>query len=175
VPHTRSVYADRNTGGLYVDIVPDREALARHGLTLGDLQDVIEAAIGGEPIAVTVEGRERYTINVRYPSSLRQDVERLRQVLVPIHRGGANGAGGTMGALGRDALPTGALLASNGSSDSDPMSSEGGMPPRGTSMGSNPGAARPRRRWAWTAGGPPAARTCRSARSPTSAWSAARP
>jgi Cu(I)/Ag(I) efflux system membrane protein CusA/SilA len=89
VPHTRSVYADRNTGGLYVDIVPDREALARHGLTLGDVQDVIEAAIGGEPIAVTVEGRERYTINVRYPSNLRQDIERLREVLVPIHRGAA--------------------------------------------------------------------------------------
>jgi Cu(I)/Ag(I) efflux system membrane protein CusA/SilA len=91
VPHTRSVYADRNTGGLYVDIVPDREALARNGLTLGDLQDVIEAAIGGEPIAVTVEGRERYTINVRYPANLRQDVEHLRQVLVPIHRGSAAG------------------------------------------------------------------------------------
>ena len=97
VPHTRSVYADRNTGGLYVDIVPDREALARHGLTLGDLQDVIEAAIGGEPIEVTVEGRERYTINVRYPANLRQDVERLRQVLVPIHRGGAS-AGDAMAA-----------------------------------------------------------------------------
>ncbi len=76
VPNTRSVYSDRNTGGLYIDIVPDREALARHGLTLGDVQDVIEAAIGGEPIGVTVEGRERYTINVRYPASLRQDVER---------------------------------------------------------------------------------------------------
>jgi copper/silver efflux system protein len=62
---------------------------------------------------------------------------------VPIHRGGANGAGGTMGALGREAPPTDALLASNGTSDSDPMSSQGGMPPRGTSMGSNPGAARP--------------------------------
>ena len=98
VPHTRSVYADRNTGGLYVDIVPDREALARYGLTLGDLQDVIEAAIGGEPIEVTVEGRERYTINVRYPPDLRQDVEHLRQVLLPIHRGGG-AAGGTMGAL----------------------------------------------------------------------------
>jgi len=106
VTHTRSVYADRNTGGLYVDIVPDREALARHGLTLGDLQDVIEAAIGGEPIAVTVEGRERYTINVRYPSNLRQDVEHLRQVLVPIHRGStagdamAGGAGSTEIAAG---------------------------------------------------------------------------
>ena len=135
VPHTRSVYADRNTGGLYVDIVPDREALARHGLTLGDVQDVIEAAIGGEPIEVTVEGRERYTINVRYPANLRQDVERLRQVLVPIHR--ANGAGGGMGALDPGALDVDALLASNGVSDSDPMPSSSGMPPRGTGMGSN--------------------------------------
>jgi len=143
VPHTRSVYADRNTGGLYVDIVPDREALARNGLTLGDLQDVIEAAIGGEPIAVTVEGRERYTINVRYPSSLRQDVERLRQVLVPIHRGRGNGSGDGMGAFDPGALPEDGLLASNGVPDSDPMPSQGGMPPRGTSMGSNPGAARP--------------------------------
>ena len=98
---------------------------------------MIEAAIGGEPIAVTVEGRERYTINVRYPSSLRQDVEHLRQVLVPIHRGGANGAGGTMGALGREALPTDALLASNGTSDSDPMPSQGGTPSRRTGMGSD--------------------------------------
>ena len=99
VPGTRSVYSDRNTGGLYVDIVPDREALARYGLTLGDVQDVIEAAIGGEPIEVTVEGRERFSINVRYPASLRQDVERLRQVLVPLGRASATGGGmGEMGA-----------------------------------------------------------------------------
>jgi Cu(I)/Ag(I) efflux system membrane protein CusA/SilA len=140
VPHTRSVYSDRNTGGLYIDIVPDREALARHGLTLGDVQDVIEAAIGGEPIGVTVEGRERYTINVRYPASLRQDVERLRQVLVPIHRaGGPTGGGNGMSALAPAALDPAQLLASNGVSDSDPVgggmgqvASSGGMPERGT-------------------------------------------
>ena len=137
VPHTRSVYADRNTGGLYVDIVPDREALARHGLTLGDVQDVIEAAIGGEPIAVTVEGRERYTINVRYPANLRQDVERLRQVLVPIHRGGGNGADNGMGVLDPGPLPTDGLLASNGLSDSDPMPAAGRTTPRGSGMGAN--------------------------------------
>jgi Cu(I)/Ag(I) efflux system membrane protein CusA/SilA len=97
VPHTRSVYSDRNTGGLYIDIVPDREALARYGLSLGDVQDVIEAAIGGEPVEVTVEGRERFTINVRYPASLRQDVERLRQVLVPLHGASGGGRGGDMG------------------------------------------------------------------------------
>jgi Cu(I)/Ag(I) efflux system membrane protein CusA/SilA len=142
VPHTRSVYSDRNTGGLYIDIVPDREALARHGLTLGDVQDVIEAAIGGEPIGVTVEGRERFTINVRYPSSLRQDVERLRQVLVPIHRAGAAAGGGNgMSALSPLALDPSRLLASNGVSDSDPLGGggsmaqdlpSGGMPERGT-------------------------------------------
>jgi Cu(I)/Ag(I) efflux system membrane protein CusA/SilA len=131
VPDTRSVYSDRNTGGLYVDIIPDREALARHGLTLGDVQDVVEAAIGGEPIEVTVEGRQRFTINVRYPASMRQDVERLRQVLVPIHA--PRTAGDGMGARVEEPL----LLASNGLSDSDPgmdgMGGMGGAPERRTS------------------------------------------
>ena len=84
VPNTRSVYADRNTGGFYIDITPDRVALARYGLTLGDVQDVVEAAVGGQPFDVTIEGRQRFSINVRYPRDLRQDIERLRQVLVPI-------------------------------------------------------------------------------------------
>jgi Cu(I)/Ag(I) efflux system membrane protein CusA/SilA len=132
VPHTRSVYADRNTGGLYVDIVPNREAIARHGLTLGEVQDVIEVAIGGEPIEVTVEGRERFTINVRYPAALRRDVERLRQVLVPIGRTVRAGtdAGNGMGAASPDAARDGLLLASNGTSDSDP--------PMGEDMSSKP-------------------------------------
>jgi Cu(I)/Ag(I) efflux system membrane protein CusA/SilA len=138
VPHTRSVYSDRNTGGLYVDIVPDREALARYGIALGDVQDVVEAAIGGEPIEMTVEGRERFTINVRYPASLRQDVERLRQVLVPIHRSASGGSknrsmGDGMGALPE--LDPETFLASNGMSDSDPaMGSGSGMDRRGSGM-----------------------------------------
>ncbi len=144
VPNTRSVYSDRNTGGLYVDIVPDREALARYGLTLGDVQDVIEAAIGGEPIEVTVEGRERFTINVRYPASLRQDVERLRQVLVPIGGSAASGGGmsrsggggkGTMGVRMPAALDPSLLLASNGTSDSDPGMSSTGMGGKGDAKG----------------------------------------
>jgi copper/silver efflux system protein len=103
VPNTRSVYADRNTGGFYIDIVPNRRSLARYGLTLGDVQDVIEAAVGGQPIDVTIEGRERFSINVRYPRDMRQDLESLRQVLVPLRRGGGGGmgamaAGGEMGA-----------------------------------------------------------------------------
>jgi Cu(I)/Ag(I) efflux system membrane protein CusA/SilA len=98
VPDTRSVYSDRNTGGFYLDIVPDREALARYGLTVGEVQDVIEAAVGGQPIEVTVEGRNRFTINVRYPRELRQDLESLRRVLVPL-RMGSGPTPATMGAI----------------------------------------------------------------------------
>lgn len=146
VPHTRSVYSDRNTGGLYVDIVPDREALARYGLSLGDVQDVVEAAIGGEPIEVTVEGRERFTINVRYPAALRQDVERLRQVLVPLHRGARSSPAGAMddgmGANGAAPLDPNLLLASNGVSDMDdamPGMGGGSRPATGASGGSSNG------------------------------------
>jgi Cu(I)/Ag(I) efflux system membrane protein CusA/SilA len=118
VPNTRSVYSDRSTGGFYIDIIPNREALARYGLTLGDVQDVIEAAVGGQPIEVTVEGRNRFSINVRYPRELRQDVEHLKHVLVPL-RGGMGpapspGMGGVMGVV-TEASPV--LLASNGMSD----------------------------------------------------------
>jgi Cu(I)/Ag(I) efflux system membrane protein CusA/SilA len=109
VPNTRSVYSDRSTGGFYLDIVPDRQALARYGLTLGEVQDVIEAAVGGQPIEVTVEGRNRFTINVRYPGELRQDVERLRHVLVPL-RTRSRGAGG-----GSDEMGSGMNIRSQGS------------------------------------------------------------
>jgi len=112
VRDTRSVYSDRNTGGFYVDIVPDREALARRGLTLADLQDVIEVAIGGEPIETTVEGRDRFSINVRYPAELRQDVESLRQVLVPVRGGTAAAAGAADGA---DMAGAGAAMPAAGS------------------------------------------------------------
>jgi Cu(I)/Ag(I) efflux system membrane protein CusA/SilA len=98
VPNTRSVYSDRSTGGFYLDIVPNREALARYGLTVGEVQDVIEAAVGGEPVAVTVEGRNRFTINVRYPRELRQDIEHLRHVLVPLRMAGGAGAAPAMAA-----------------------------------------------------------------------------
>ncbi|MGC4113789.1 MAG: efflux RND transporter permease subunit [Myxococcales bacterium] len=93
VPGTRSVLYERNQGGLYVDIVPDRKALARYGLTVGEVQRTIEAAIGGAPISTTVEGRNRFSINVRYPQDLRSDVERLKQLLVPVGKGGGGGAG----------------------------------------------------------------------------------
>jgi Cu(I)/Ag(I) efflux system membrane protein CusA/SilA len=114
VPGTRSVYSDRNTGGLYVDVVPDRDALARYGLTVADVQEVVEAAVGGEPIEFTVEGRARYTINVRYPRELRQDVDRLRHLLVPLHSAGGGSSNG-MGAA--PAASPGELLATAGVPD----------------------------------------------------------
>jgi Cu(I)/Ag(I) efflux system membrane protein CusA/SilA len=99
---TRSAYYERNTGGLYLDIIPDRDAIARYGLTVGDLERVIEASIGGAPIGITVDGRDRFTINVRYPQDLRSDLDRLRRVLVPVRSapGGAGGGGGGMGTTG---------------------------------------------------------------------------
>jgi Cu(I)/Ag(I) efflux system membrane protein CusA/SilA len=80
---TRSVLYERNLGGLYLDIVPKREALARYGLQVGDVEREVETAIGGTPISMTVEGRNRFSINVRYPQDLRGDVDRLERVLVP--------------------------------------------------------------------------------------------
>jgi Cu(I)/Ag(I) efflux system membrane protein CusA/SilA len=85
---TRSVLYERNLGGLYLDIVPRADALARRGLRIADVEDVIEGAIGGLPIGTTVEGRNRFTINVRYPQDARGDADEIRRILVPIGAGG---------------------------------------------------------------------------------------
>ncbi|TPG57429.1 efflux RND transporter permease subunit [Roseomonas nepalensis] len=83
VPGTTSAFAERVEGGYYLEIEPDRGALARYGLTVGDLQETITTALGGEPVTTTVEGRARYTVNVRYPRSLRSDPQGIAsQVLV---------------------------------------------------------------------------------------------
>jgi Cu(I)/Ag(I) efflux system membrane protein CusA/SilA len=85
VPGTTSAFAERITGGFYLDITPDREQLARYGLAVGDLQDVIGTALGGEMVTTTVEGRERFGVTVRYPRELRSDPQQIaREVLVPI-------------------------------------------------------------------------------------------
>ena len=90
VPGTTSAYAERVIGGYYLDIVPDRDALARYGLLIGNLQDTIAMALGGEAVTTTVEGRERYTVNVRYPRDFRDNPEAIaRDVLVPLPAGGA--------------------------------------------------------------------------------------
>lgn len=79
---TKSVYAERIGGGYYVVYEPNRALLGRYGLTVGDVQRMVETAIGGMTLSQTVEGRERYTINVRYPRELRDNVEKLERVLV---------------------------------------------------------------------------------------------
>ncbi|HXI57874.1 MAG TPA: efflux RND transporter permease subunit [Polyangia bacterium] len=99
---TRSVLYERNLGGLYVDIIPRPEKLGRYGLRVADVERVIESAIGGTPIGTTIEGRNRFSINVRYPRDLRGDLEALRRVLVPIAGGGAppTPGAGSVGASG---------------------------------------------------------------------------
>jgi Cu(I)/Ag(I) efflux system membrane protein CusA/SilA len=84
VPGTTSAFAERITGGFYLNIEPDREQLARYGLAVGDVLDVIGTALGGEMVTTTVEGRERYGVTVRYPRELRSDPQQIaREVLVP--------------------------------------------------------------------------------------------
>jgi Cu(I)/Ag(I) efflux system membrane protein CusA/SilA len=141
---TRSVYAERELGGFFLDITPDREAIARYGLRMRDVLDSIETALGGMEVTQTFEGRERYTVAVRYPRDGRGDLEAIRRIRVPIPmqnsripqsptRGGAmtaatpqEGAGQAMGAMGASA---------GGMGDSGVASALAAMPPD-NSMGS---------------------------------------
>ena len=87
IPGTRNVFAERNVSGYYVDVRTDRAQAARFGLNAGDLHDVVMATAGGMTAAITVEGRERYEVNVRYPRELRDNVQKLREIVVPTMSG----------------------------------------------------------------------------------------
>jgi len=87
VPGTRSVFAERTSGGYFLDIDWNRPALARYGLTIDDAQTAVENAIGGENVTTTIEGRERYPVNVRYMRDFRSDFQALGHVLVPASGG----------------------------------------------------------------------------------------
>ena len=87
VPGTRSAFAERNVSGYYVDIAIDRAQAARYGLNVGDIHDAIMATVGGVDAATTVEGRERYVVNVRYPRELRDNVSKLKEVVLPAMSG----------------------------------------------------------------------------------------
>jgi len=89
VPGTSNVYAERTAGGYFLDFDLKRDQLARYGMSVGDAEMIIMSAIGGEPITTTVEGRERYTINVRYARDYRDSLDKLRRVLVPVMSGTA--------------------------------------------------------------------------------------
>ncbi len=103
VPGTRSSLYDRSLGGTYVDVTPKREALARYGLQIDDLNAVIERAIGGEPVTTTVEGRRRFSVSVRYKDDFRSSPEKLREVLVTLR------PPSTGSAAGANAIPLGEL------------------------------------------------------------------
>jgi Cu(I)/Ag(I) efflux system membrane protein CusA/SilA len=110
IPGTTSAYAERITGGFYLDIEPDRLALARYGLTVGEVQDVIATALGGEMVTTTVEGLERFGVNLRYPRELRDTPEKIaREVLVTTPMlGDGNGAMIPLGQVARVSLSKGA-------------------------------------------------------------------
>ncbi len=116
-PNTRSVFAERTTGGYFLDFTPNREVAARYGLTVGDVNDIVETAIGGKTIATTVEGRERFPINVRYARDFREDLDALKRVLVPVPMNGAESAPmapATPGGMGSAAKPVTANAGSSG-------------------------------------------------------------
>jgi copper/silver efflux system protein len=151
VPGTRSTFAERQTGREYIDITPNRTAIARYGLTVRDVNDVVEAAIGGMPVSTVIAGRSRFSVNLRYAADYRADPEALRDILVPVpssepvaepEPGGA-GAGATretagmspMRGLGGSMAAMGAMGAM-GEAERTPSS----MPAaRGTGRGSMPG------------------------------------
>lgn len=90
VPGTSSAYAERALGGYYLDVTPDRAALARYGIMVQDVQDVIATALGGQTVTTTVEGRQRFSVNMRYPRDLRSNPQAIaNDVLVPLPNGGA--------------------------------------------------------------------------------------
>jgi copper/silver efflux system protein len=117
LPGTRSVFFERQTGGAYIDVVPDRDALARYGLEIGDVQDIVETALGGLPITTTVEGRNRFTVNVRYAEDFRSSLERIREVLVPLPRAGAMAESGAQ--TGDGAMGGGDGAASTGAAEAE--------------------------------------------------------
>jgi len=109
VPGTRSAFFERVTGGYYLDFVVNRQEAARYGLTPGNVNDLVESAIGGMSITTTVEGRERYPVNVRYARELRDDLGQLRRVLVPT----PNGAQVPLGQLATISLESGPPMIKN--------------------------------------------------------------
>jgi Cu(I)/Ag(I) efflux system membrane protein CusA/SilA len=87
VPNTSSVFAERVMGGNYIEFTIDRDKIARYGLRTGDVQEVLQVALGGMPLTTTVEGLERYTVNLRYDRDFRTNIEALREIIVPTPTG----------------------------------------------------------------------------------------
>lgn len=126
VPGTRSTFAERQTGREYVDIVPNRNAIARYGLTVRDVQDVVEAAVGGMPVSTAIAGRARFSINLRYAADQRSDPQALRRILVPVQStGGVADVGGLNAGAGASPQ-SGGMVTSGGASGAGMGSMAGG-------------------------------------------------
>lgn len=111
VPGTRSIFAERASGGFFIDITPHRQALARYGLTIDDLHGIIMTALSGENITTTIEGRERYSINLRYPRDLRANIDQLQRILVTAHNfGDGSGKANSTGMRGSTASSGSAVI-----------------------------------------------------------------
>ncbi len=94
IPGTRSAYAERVTTGYFLDIKPKREEIARYGLSIDDVQEIIQTTLGGMNLTITVEGRERYPVNIRYARELRNDIDKIRRILVPVSLAASSGGMG---------------------------------------------------------------------------------
>jgi Cu(I)/Ag(I) efflux system membrane protein CusA/SilA len=103
-PGTSSVFAERVMGGNYVEFEIDRDAIARYGLTVGEVQEVLQVALGGMPLTTTVEGLERYGVILRYDRDYRENLEALRDILIPVKSAGGGTAMGANGKGGNGAL-----------------------------------------------------------------------
>jgi len=122
VPGTRSTFAERQSGRPYLDVIPDREAIARYGLTVREVNQVIEAAVGGMTVSTIVDGRARYSMNVRFGSDFRGSVDALRALRIAVRTSGSAATEG------------GAEMGGGRSSSSDPSMSGGmGTPSAGSS------------------------------------------
>ena len=134
VPGTRSTFAERQTGREYVDIVANREAIARYGLTVRDVQDVVEAAVGGMTVSTAIAGRARFSINLRYAADRRSDPQALRRILVPVATAGGNDETIDPGGAGLS-TPASPLVSARAGAGG--MGGMGGGGSGGTTMGVN--------------------------------------
>jgi Cu(I)/Ag(I) efflux system membrane protein CusA/SilA len=143
VPGTRSTFAERQTGREYVDIVPNREAIARYGLTVRDVQDVVEAAVGGMPVSTAIAGRARFSINLRYAADQRSDPQALRRILIPVQAtGSVTDLGGGNAGAGASGQAGGSVSSSAGGTGGG-MGSMGGGGQSGASGGTSASLAAP--------------------------------
>ena len=148
VPGVRSVYAERELGGYFLDIKPDRQAIARYGLSVREVLDAVEGTVGGIDAGTTFEGRERFRVTVRYPREARQDLEVIRQIRIPIPAMAVRTLGKQQAAGQMTAVQNGSAAASAGANAGgmgamgDAQALTASMPAAG-SMGAGMGGAPP--------------------------------